>query len=83
MLRDRNSVEGEGTTFWFNIVAMAEKPATLDVRLYQGKRCLIADQHQTAKESLQTEVDKLRPWAPPFARNYELNGFNLKCMFNM
>lgn len=53
------STESKGTTFWFNIVARAEAPTELHQKLYEGKRCLIADQHQTAKESLQTEVERL------------------------
>ncbi|ANB13413.1 Sln1p [Sugiyamaella lignohabitans] len=53
------STEGEGTTFWFTLVATAQKPSEKDVRMYRGKRCLIADGHNTAKESLKTEVQRL------------------------
>lgn len=53
------SQEGEGTTFWFNLVAMAQQPSDENVKIYQGKKCLIADHHQTAKESLQTEIERL------------------------
>lgn len=53
------STEGVGTTFWFNLIATAQKPPEKDVRLYQGKRCLIADSLQTAKESLITELHRL------------------------
>ncbi|CAN6668796.1 hypothetical protein TRVA0_041S00188 [Trichomonascus vanleenenianus] len=54
------SKEGVGTTFWFSLVVMAQKPSSREeMRMYQGKRCLIADHHQTAKESLQTEVERL------------------------
>jgi osomolarity two-component system sensor histidine kinase CHK1 len=54
-----DSKEGEGTIFWFTLIAMAQRPSTQDVRLYQGKKCLISDHHQTAKESLQTEIERL------------------------
>lgn len=54
-----DSKEGEGTSFWFNLIAMAQRPSTQDVRMCLGKRCLISDHHQTAKESLQTEIERL------------------------
>lgn len=54
-----DSKEGEGTTFWFNLVCTAQKPSDKDVRVCFGKRCLIADCHNTAKESLRTELERL------------------------
>lgn len=53
------SNDNDGTTFWFDLVAMAQKPTTPDIRLYEGKRCLVADHHETTKEALQTELERI------------------------
>lgn len=53
------SNDNEGTTFWFDLVAMAQKPTSSTVKLYSGKRCLVADHHETAKEALQNELERI------------------------
>lgn len=53
------SNDNEGTTFWFDLVAMAQTPTEPESKPYEGKRCLVADHHETAKEALQNELERL------------------------
>lgn len=53
------SNDNEGTTFWFDLVAVAQQPTGPVDRPYKGKRCLVADHHETAKEVLQSELERI------------------------
>ncbi|KAF5102582.1 hypothetical protein D0Z00_000292 [Geotrichum galactomycetum] len=55
------SDDNQGTTFWFDLVAVAkiDEEPLLSHLLYKGKKCLVADHHETAKEALQTELERL------------------------
>lgn len=53
------SNDNEGTTFWFDLVAMAQKPTSPVVRVYENKRCMVVDHHETAKEALQNELQRI------------------------
>lgn len=55
------SDDNQGTTFWFDLVAVAKivKEPFLSHMLYKGKKCLVADHHETAREALQTELERL------------------------
>ncbi|KAG5360427.1 Histidine protein kinase 1 [Yarrowia sp. B02] len=54
-----DSVEGEGTTFWFSLVARAQEPSKDKVSIYEGKKVILADSHAMEKESLHTELERL------------------------
>lgn len=53
------SNDNEGTTFWFDLVAMAQQPTGPVDKPYKGKRCLVSDHHETAKEVLQSELERI------------------------
>lgn len=66
------SSEDEGTTFWFDFVAMTKKPSLPngppglpgtglpmmeELQIYKGKRCLIIDYLEKSREALQMELE--------------------------
>lgn len=54
-----DSVEGEGTTFWFSLVARAQEPSKEKFNIYDGKKVILSDSHAMEKESLHTELERL------------------------